>query len=214
MSDEIDRIFEAYERGECSRRDVLARIARWVALGAGGVVSGGVLSAGARPAVAEPAPRPPAAPVEAPAGKPEAKATPRAHLNHLNLRVADVERAAAFYRRHFGLTLTSTETYHALDCGGGTFISLQTRADVDREPFRTGPGSKLWARMSRQPPGMIEHFCLEVEDFDLEGTKARLEAEGREVIEVAENLLTADPDGILLQVVDADLRFRHETREA
>ena len=58
--------------------------------------------------------------------------------------------------------------------------------------------------------GRFEHFCLVVDDFDLEATRAQLAAEGYETVEIAENLLTADPDGILVQIVDSDLVFYHE----
>lgn len=203
MSDRIDRIFDAYEQGALSRRDVLAAIASLVALGAGGA------RADEAPAQSEPA----AAPADFP--KPVVRATGdgRAHLNHVNLRVADVDRSFAFYQRFFGLGLVDTPTYHALDCGGGTFISLQTKADIALESFRTAPEAREWARTPNEPAGIIEHFCLEIDDFDKDRTKAELLAAGHEVVEIAENLLTADPDGVLVQVVDAELEFYHEDAE-
>jgi hypothetical protein len=106
--------------------------------------------------------------------------------------------------------LIKTPTYNALDCGGGTFISLQTQADIDLETFRTSPDAVEWARTPSEPAGTIEHFCLEVDDFDLEQTRADLRAEGHETVEISGNLLTADPDGVLVQIVDSGLEFLHE----
>lgn len=186
MSRELDEIFEGYDRGQVSRRDLLAAVVSFVALGAG--------RAGSEPA--------------APAALPPRPG--RAHLNHVNLRVADVQRSFQFYHRFFGLEMTPTPTYNALDCGGGTFISLQTKADIDQEAFRTSADAVEWARTPSESPGMIEHFCLEVDDFDLEATRAGLQEAGHETVEVYGNLLTADPDGVLVQIVDSDLVFTHE----
>lgn len=202
MSHNIDRIFDAYEQGRLSRRDVLAAVASFVALGSA-------------TACAEPAPRPSEAEAAAAAAYPKpvvrARGEGRAHLNHVNLRVADVDRSFAFYQHFFGLGLTSTPTYNALDCGGGTFISLQTKADIDLETFRTSPEAIEWARTPSESPGMIEHFCLEVDDFDLEATRDELKSAGHEVVEIADNILTADPDGVLVQIVDSGTTFYHET---
>ena len=134
----------------------------------------------------------------------------RVHLNHVNLRVASVQRAIDFYQHFFGLAMKPTATYHALDCGNGTFISLQTKADIDQETFRVSPDAVEWARTPDATAGMIEHFCLEIDNFDLQKTREALKAAGHEAVVVGDNLLTSDPDGILVQVVDTKLRFPHE----
>jgi catechol 2,3-dioxygenase-like lactoylglutathione lyase family enzyme len=195
MRENIDQIFDAYEKGALSRRGVLQAIASFVAVGAGAACAP---SAG------------PASPDYSALITRRQPGQGRAHLNHVNLRVENVERSFAFYQRHFGLGITTTPTYNALDCGGGTFISLQTQADVERETFRSSADAVDWARTLKESAGMIEHFCLEVDDFDLERTRASLVAEGREAIEVSGNLLTSDPDGILVQIVDSKIRFLHE----
>ncbi len=198
MSNRIDRIFEAYDRGALSRRDLLTAIASFVALGSSAACATSPTAAGAD---------------ELDLSQYITRRLPgegRAHLNHVNLRVEDVERSHAFYNRFFGLGITTTPTYNALDCGGGTFISLQTKADIDLESFRTSPDAVEWARTPNESAGMIEHFCLEVDDFDLEKTSAELAAAGHETVEISGNLLTADPDGILVQVVDSGIRFLHE----
>jgi hypothetical protein len=87
---------------------------------------------------------------------------------------------------------------------------LQTKADIDKESFRTSADAVEWARTPNESPGMIEHFCLEVDDFDLEKTRAELKAAGHEAVEIGGNILTSDPDGVLVQIVDSDLKFYHE----
>lgn len=198
MSQRIDQVFEAYDRGALSRRELLGAIASFMALGSSSAC------------VTDPTD------TRADASDPSKYVTRRepgdgrAHLNHINLRVESVERSHAFYKRFFGLGIVTTPTYNALDCGGGTFLSLQTKADIDLESFRTSPGAVEWARTLDQPAGILEHFCLEVDEFDLEKTRAELTAAGHETVEISDNLLTADPDGILVQVVDSETRFLHE----
>ena len=204
MSDRIDRIFDAYEEGRLSRRDVLGAIASFVALGSAGACAS---DAPARTAEAE------TPPLDYPKPVLRTRGEGRTHLNHVNLRVADLDRSSSFYQRFFGLGLVDTPTYHALDTGEGTFISLQTKADIDLEAFRTAPEAREWARTPNEPPGIIEHFCLEVDGFDLEQTKAELLEEGHEAVVIADNLLTADPDGVLLQIVDSGTVFYHEGAE-
>ena len=181
MGNKLDQLFDAYERGSVTRRELLAAVVSFVALGST------TLSA---------------QPLSSEAG--------RVHLNHVNLRVANVQRSFDFYQEFFGLAMKPTRTYHALDCGNGTFISLQTKADIDQETFRVSPDAVEWARTPDAAPGMIEHFCLEIDNFDLQKTLEALKAAGREVFVAGDNLLTSDPDGILVQVVDTKLRFSHE----
>src|SRR5437762_11093627 len=107
MGNELDQLFAAYDRGAASRRDLLSAIIAFLGVGSAG------LSAQSAP----------------PRGS-------RVHLNHVNLRVANVDRSFEFYEKFFGVTMTPSQTYHALDCAGGAFISLQTKADVDNEKFR------------------------------------------------------------------------------
>jgi catechol 2,3-dioxygenase-like lactoylglutathione lyase family enzyme len=208
MSHRIDQIFDAYEQGRLSRREVIGAFASFLALGS----SSASASEGA-PKAGAPKPGAGSTDNEADYSHLVTRREPgdgRAHLNHVNLRVADVERSHAFYQRFFGLGLVTTPTYNALDCGGGTFLSLQTKALIDLEEFRTAPEAVEWARTPDETAGTLEHFCLEVDDFDLEETAGELRAAGHEVVEVHGNLLTSDPDGILVQVVDSKIRFLHE----
>jgi catechol 2,3-dioxygenase-like lactoylglutathione lyase family enzyme len=181
MSKTLDQLFDAYERGSVTRRDLIATVASFVALGSTAV-----------------------------SAQPPSSQGGRVHLNHVNLRVENVQRSFDFYQKFFGLEMKPTATFHALDCGDGTFISLQTKADIDQETFRVSPDAVEWARTPEEAPGMIEHFCLEIDDFDLPKTVDALKAAGQEAVVVADNLLTSDPDGVLVQVVDTNLRFPHE----
>lgn len=198
MSDRIDQIFDAFEQGRLNRRQVLGALTSLLALG-------GTSACASSPA-AEPAPPPDYSHLVTRREKGDG----RTHLNHVNLRVEDIERSHAFYKEFFGLGIVTTPTYNALDCGGGTFISLQTKALIDLEEFRRDPAATEWARTPSESAGMIEHFCLEVDDFDLDATRAALEEGGHEAVEVHGNLLTSDPDGVLVQVVDSEMRFLHE----
>lgn len=135
---------------------------------------------------------------------------PRVRINHVNFRVGDLDRSLKFYERFFGFKAVRTKTYHALDCGNGTFVSLQTKADIDQEPFRSSKGSTNWARTTQAQPGVVEHVCLEVEGLQLDRLAAQLKDAGYESFVLGGNLFTSDPDGILLQVVDASFRFAHE----
>ena len=181
MSQTLDRLFDKYEQGSLTRRELMAGVVSFVALGNKTL-----------------------------AAKPPISETSTVHLNHVNLRVVDVQRSFAFYEKFFGIRMKPTRTYHALDCGNGTFISLQTKTDIDQETFRVSPDAVEWARTPGESPGMIEHFCLEIDNFDLQKTVAALKAAGHETVVVGDNLLTSDPDGILVQVVDTKLRFPHE----
>lgn len=207
MSRDIDRIFDAYEKGTLSRRDVLAAIASFVALGSTAACASP--DSPSAPETSEPSETSEAPDYSHLVTRRE-RGDGRAHLNHVNLRVADIDRSHAFYAHFFGLGIVTTPTYNALDCGGGTFLSLQTKKDIDLEDFRTAPGAVEWARTPNEPAGILEHFCLEVDDFDLEKTSAELRDAGHEVIETYGNLLTSDPDGILVQVVDSETTFLHE----
>ena len=181
MGSGLDQVFAAYDRGSLSRRDLLSAIASFLAVGGATVTAQTPPSGGGA-----------------------------VHLNHINLRVEDVQRSHAFYQTFFGLSMTKTPTYHALDCGNGTFMSLQTKADVDREKFRLSPPSVKWARTPNFPAGTLEHFCLEIDNFDIHKTREALRAASREAFIEADNLFTSDPDGILVQVVDSKQRFSHE----
>jgi catechol 2,3-dioxygenase-like lactoylglutathione lyase family enzyme len=103
-----------------------------------------------------------------------------------------------------------TATYHALDLGDGRFMSLQTKADVDREVFRQAGSAVGWARTPSLPAGTLEHFCIKVDNVDLQRMLAALKEDGREGFVFGDNLFTSDPDGILVQVVDSTQRFAHE----
>ncbi|HVS66104.1 MAG TPA: VOC family protein [Thermoanaerobaculia bacterium] len=95
---EIDALFDRYDRGELSRREL--------ALAITGLLSGLGGMAGA-------------------AALPRRQSTFQAiGLNHIALQVTDVARSKAFYERHLGLRTTSESSSSAfLDCGP-QFVAL------------------------------------------------------------------------------------------
>ena len=180
MTSTFEQLLTAYERGTVTRRQFLAAAAP---LGLAGTAA-----------------------VQQPSSQPAS-----VHLNHVNLRIASVQRSAEFYQKFLGLSLKPTKTYHVLDCGNGTFMSLQTKAEIDLEmSFRKSPSAGPSAQTPTMPSGILEHFCLEVDNFDSQRTLQVLKAAGFEGQMARGSLLTADPDGILLQIVDSKERFPHE----
>ena len=136
----------------------------------------------------------------------------RIQLNHVNLRVDDWQRSAEFYRRFFGFTVGESRTYHALVCANGSWASLQTKADIDQEQrsFGSAPGAVKWSQRPQWGPGLLEHFCFQIQDFDINEAQQKLNAAGVEAFVTGSHLWTVDPDGVLLQILHPDFRFSHE----
>lgn len=86
MQAQLNLLVDEYERGRCTRRELIHRLAALAALG--GVLPHAVAQTTA------PAPRP----------DPTFTAT---DLNHIALSVTDVQRSRRFYERHLGLRTTS-----------------------------------------------------------------------------------------------------------
>ena len=99
MQTRIERIVDDYEGGRLTRRQLIAHLAAFAALGGG--------AGGPAPAAAEPA------------------GTFRAvGLNHIALNVADVARSRAFYVEHLGLSVSSESRSSAFLRCGDEFIAL------------------------------------------------------------------------------------------
>jgi len=111
------------------------------------------------------------------------------HLDHVVLRVADLDRAMAFY-------------CDVLGCG------LERRvASIDLVQLRAG-GSLIDLLPGDRPQegaaGNMDHFCLRIEPFDEDALRRHLEGHGVAVGEVARrygaegqgpSLYIQDPDG-------------------
>jgi catechol 2,3-dioxygenase-like lactoylglutathione lyase family enzyme len=171
----IEQLIRSYEKGALTRRQLVSALA---VLGASG-------SARAAP----------------PASKPGSSV---ARINHINLRVSNLERSVGFYEKLFGPGFRQFPTMLPYDLGGGgmvPYMSVQTDKDVATEG-RLQYTPRWHASLSTKP-GTWEHVAFEVDDLDLEGTLATLRASGVEAMESGGFIWTHDPDGALIQIVDA-----------
>ncbi|RMH21281.1 MAG: hypothetical protein D6696_06145 [Acidobacteria bacterium] len=152
MDEQIERLVEDFESGRLSRRQLVRHLAAAAA----------ALAVGARPA----------------AGRGDDEHTFRATgIDHLALRVTDVDRSRRFYERHLGLAATRCSADLCfLDCGDD-FLAL----------FR-GPR-----------PG-LDHFSFAVEGFRPDDAVARLEAAGLAPRRRENRVYFDDPDGLEVQV--------------
>lgn len=111
-------------------------------------------------------------------------------LNHVTLRVPDVERAHAFYRDLFGMPVLTPQPPGVNLRAGTSFVGL----------YPVEAGGK---------PG-IDHFCLGLERFDAEDYRRKLVARGLDAgINQRGNtkeLYFTDPDGLTVQLQDARYR--------
>jgi catechol 2,3-dioxygenase-like lactoylglutathione lyase family enzyme len=99
-------------------------------------------------------------------------------LNHLALRVTDLDRSQAFYERHLGMSLipSKAESPRLMACGPhvlNLFKAAQPRMD---------------------------HVCFTVPDYDARDAADRLRAQGIVPDVEADRVHFADPDGYRLQV--------------
>jgi catechol 2,3-dioxygenase-like lactoylglutathione lyase family enzyme len=107
-------------------------------------------------------------------------------LNHVTLAVRDVDASKEFYERVLGISEISRQS-NGLNLGlGDSFLGLY---DIE-------------------PKGQINHFCVGVEDFDLEGDAAELRRLGVKpfIRQDRPELYFPDPDGITVQLSEADYR--------
>ena len=107
-------------------------------------------------------------------------------LNHVTLAVSDVDAAQAFYERVLGVSEVSRQ-FNGVNLGlGDSFLGLY---DID-------------------PPPRIHHFCVGVEDFDIEQKAAELRSLGVEpsIRQDRPELYFTDADGITVQLSDPEYR--------
>jgi catechol 2,3-dioxygenase-like lactoylglutathione lyase family enzyme len=109
------------------------------------------------------------------------------NLHHVNVRVSDVARSEAFYRRLFGLPPSRRvqgPDNHGLDLPGGGLIILQGAND----------------------PGRIDHLCVGVDNFNAERFRSAVRNAGVGQVqgEAADNFSVTDPDGLRVQISAPD----------
>ena len=107
-------------------------------------------------------------------------------LNHVTLAVEDPEASRAFYESVLGVGVVSRQ-FNGINVGlGDSFLGLYEIPD----------------------PGHIHHFCVGVDDYDIEDAATKLEAAGIEpfVRQDRPEIYFDDPDGIRVQLSEKDYR--------
>lgn len=175
MHETIEALIRAYESGATTRRQLVAALA---ALG----IAGRARAAEA----AAPAP------------------LPAVRINHINLRVSDLRRSVDFYQKLFGPRFRQFATMLPYDLGGGSmvpYMSVQNDKDVATEGRKQYEAE--WHRSLTTKPGTWEHIAFEVDGLDVDRTLATLKAAGSGATFSGGFVWTHDPDGALIQIVDA-----------
>ena len=107
-------------------------------------------------------------------------------LNHVTVNVPDVSRSRDFYRHLLGLTVLQQDK-------DGCNLSLSS--------------TSFLGIYASQEKARIDHFCIGVGGFDLQGTKQKLASMSIEAtVEYGNQLYFRDPDGIRVQLSSPDYR--------
>ena len=114
-------------------------------------------------------------------------ATKARTLHHVNVRVSDLTRSEAFYRKLFGLPASHRVTgpdNHGFDLPSGSLIILE----------------------KSDSPGRIDHFCVGVQGFDADKTRSAVTSAGVDIVpaRVKDTFYILDPDGVRVQLSAVD----------
>ena len=108
-------------------------------------------------------------------------------INHTSVLVTDLQRSSEFYQRVFGLRPVSEDKPNRI---------LRLGASG------TGPGTTLVSLRQQNPPGLIDHFAIGVENFNREAVTVILKQHGLMPSQNIEfGFHVKDPDGAVVQVV-------------
>jgi catechol 2,3-dioxygenase-like lactoylglutathione lyase family enzyme len=118
------------------------------------------------------------------------------HIDHLVLRVSDLQRSVAFYRDLLGCTVSrEREDLGMVHLATGTaMIDLVTLDGPLGRPGGAAPGAE-----GRN----LHHFCLRIEPFDEQALTAYLQAAGV-AMEPAQVRYGAEGEGLSLYCYDPD----------
>ena len=102
-------------------------------------------------------------------------------VNHVTLRVPDVQRSTKFYQEVFGMPMRkSSPTVNILSLNPNCFFGIEAAKEQ-------GPA--------------VDHFSLGIQNFRSEEAAAKLEKRGLKLSGVSkEGLKFIDPDGMLVQL--------------
>lgn len=154
MQPVISDLVSRYERGGLSRRELIQGLALLVAASA------------------------------APAATEAQQPLPAAGIDHVSVRVKDMDRSVAFYQSLFGLKPLSEDKPHRIVRLGTERVIVSLRQDT--------------------PHGQIDHFGVAVPGFDKARVTPLLEAKGLTPQEDWEyGFYVRDPDGVPVQMVKA-----------
>ncbi len=104
-------------------------------------------------------------------------------LNHVAIRVTNVQRSRDFYQKHFGMPVLHEEK---ADC----FLGL---------------GKNFLTLFENQKPG-LDHFCIAIEDFKAEAVMDQLNLQGLKPRRPSgtDRIYFPDPDEIEVQLSSVD----------
>ena len=118
------------------------------------------------------------------------------HIDHIVLRVADLQRSIDFYDRVFGAEVVKrNEKFGLVHLRAGT--SMIDLVDLAGEIGRKGGGAAGAERRN------VDHFCLRIEPFDEAVLIAHLQSFGLTVAK-AESRFGAEGKGLSLYCFDPD----------
>ena len=102
-------------------------------------------------------------------------------VNHVTLRVPDVQRSTKFYQELFGMAMRkSSPMVNILTLNANCFFGIEAANEK-------GPA--------------VDHFSLGIQNFKVEDAAAKLEKRGLKLSGVSkEGLKFTDPDGVLVQL--------------
>jgi glyoxylase I family protein len=106
-------------------------------------------------------------------------------IDHVTMRVKDLERSAKFYEDVFGMKI---------------------KRIIPNETYYLSVGNSFFAVESLKDSVKIDHFCLGLKNFNTEKLLAKLKSKGVKIEgEPGENSIRfRDPDGIIVQLSKTD----------
>lgn len=113
-------------------------------------------------------------------------------MNHVTLAVSDPERSREFYTSVLNMSV----------------VSRQPASPVTGAGINMGAGDSFLGLYPLENPGRIDHFCLGVDDYEIEEAAERLREVGVAPVirKDRPELYFKDPDGITVQLSAKDYR--------